>query len=174
MFCRRCDEHFYDRAIAVGVYEKALAASVLRLKRTPSIPGVLKSLLISRALETNIQPASLMIPVPLSARRKHERGFNQAAIIAKLVGKRLRLPVDDQTLVRSVHTPVHRAGMDKKARAITVKNAFDVTRPRLIDGQNVVLVDDVMTSGETVSMCAKTLKKSGAATVTILTIARAA
>ena len=174
MFCRRCDEHFYDRAIAVGVYEKALAASVLRLKRTPSIPGVLRGLLNDRVLHADIATSSLVVPVPLSARRKHERGFNQAAIIAKLVGKRLRLPVHDQTLVRSVHTPVHRAGMDKKARAMTVKNAFDVTRPRLIDGQHVVLVDDVMTSGETVSMCAKTLKKSGAATVTVLTIARAA
>ena len=57
---------------------------------------------------------------------------------------------------------------------MTVKNAFNVVRPRPVDGQNLLLIDDVMTSGETVSMCAKELKKSGAATVTILTIARAA
>ena len=169
--CRRCDEHFYDRALAVGIYEKALSASVLRLKRTPFVADFLKGLIAARAHEAT---ASIVLPVPLSARRERERGFNQASVIAKLVAKTLRLVVDERSLVRRVHTPVHRAGMDQKARAMTVKNAFDVTRPRLIDGQDVLLVDDVMTSGETVSMCAKALKKNGAATVTVLTIARAA
>ena len=172
--CGRCDEHSYDRAIAVGIYEKALAASVLRLKRAPFLPDVLKTLIAERARQAGVPPSSVVIPVPLSARRRQERGFNQAGVIARLVARHLRLPFDDQTLARGTHTPVHRAGMDKKARAMTVKNAFNVVRPRLIDGQNLLLIDDVMTSGETVSMCAKELKKSGAATVTILTIARAA
>lgn len=173
-YCRRCDDHFYDRAIAVGVYEKALAASVLRLKRTPLVPSVMKTLIVERARNSDVISSSLVIPVPLSDRRRHERGYNQAAVIASLVARQMRLPFDDRTLVRRIHTPVHRAGMDKKGRAMTVKNAFDVGRPRLVDGQNVLLIDDVMTSGETVSMCAKELKKNGAATVTILTIARAA
>ena len=173
-YCGRCDEHSYDRAIAVGIYEKALAASVLRLKRAPFMPDVLKTLIVERARHSDLPASSVVIPVPLSTRRRQERGFNQAGAIAHLVARRLRLPFDDQTLVRGIHTPVHRAGMDKKARAMTVKNAFNVVRPRLVDGQDALLIDDVMTSGETVSMCAKELKKSGATTVTILTIARAA
>ena len=69
---------------------------------------------------------------------------------------------------------MHRAGMDRKARGMTVKNAFDVSRPKLIGGKNILLVDDVLTSGETVSSCAKILKKKGAARVDVITLARAA
>lgn len=173
-FCRRCDAHLFDRALAVGMYEKALSASVLRLKREPRIPRILREMIVDRLLTISHDDDSIVIPVPLSARRKRERGFNQAAMIAQLAAKALRLPVDEATLVRSKHTQVSRAGMDRKARASTVKNAFEVVRPKLVDGRSVLLVDDVLTSGATVSMCASVLKKSGAAKVIVMTIARAA
>ncbi|HKP69839.1 MAG TPA: double zinc ribbon domain-containing protein [Pyrinomonadaceae bacterium] len=174
LYCQTCAEHFYVRAISVGIYEKALAASVLRLKRSPFIARHLEGLILQRARSENIKGSSIVLPVPLSPRRYRERGFNQAAVIAKLVSRNLGLSVNERILIRETHTPTHRAGMDKKARAATVKNAFAVERSGLIDGQHVLLVDDVMTSGETVSMCAKALKKSGAATVSVLTVARAA
>jgi predicted amidophosphoribosyltransferase len=63
--------------------------------------------------------------------------------------------------------------MDRKARETTVKNAFEVCRPRLIEGKSVLLVDDIFTSGATVSNCANVLKKSGAASVEVFTLARA-
>jgi len=63
--------------------------------------------------------------------------------------------------------------MDRKARQTSVTNAFSVRRPKLIKGNNILLVDDVFTSGATVSMAAKALKKNGAATVDVITIARA-
>lgn len=69
---------------------------------------------------------------------------------------------------------MHRAGMDRKGRALTVKNAFTVVRPKLIEGRDIILVDDVLTSGATVSSCANVLKRIGAATVHVLTVARAA
>ena len=68
---------------------------------------------------------------------------------------------------------MHRIGMDEKARELTVRKAFEVTRPKLIEGQNILLIDDVFTSGATASYCAKVLKKHGAAKVNVLTLARA-
>ena len=68
---------------------------------------------------------------------------------------------------------MHRAAMDKKAREATVKNAFEVVRPNMIRGRDILLVDDLMTSGSTASQCAKALKKSGACKVTVMTLARA-
>ena len=174
MACGKCEDHLYDRAIGVGVYEKALAASILRLKRTPHMPRRLKSLLSVAARNAGIDSASLVIPVPLSARRYRERGFNQAALIARFVAKELKLEVDEVTLVRRLHTPMHRAGMDQKARAVTVKKAFEVVRPQILHGRDVLLIDDIFTSGATASSCAKVLKESGVATVTVLTIAHAA
>ena len=68
---------------------------------------------------------------------------------------------------------MHRIAMDKKARELTVVNAFEVTRPNLIAGQRILLVDDIFTSGATASACAKVLKKNGAVEVNVFTLARA-
>ncbi len=102
-----------------------------------------------------------------------ERGFNQAEIIAKSVANITGIPVDSHSLVRTTHTPMHRVGMDKRARELTVVNAFKVVRPNLIKGSRILLVDDVFTSGSTASNCAKALKKAGAERVKVLTLARA-
>jgi predicted amidophosphoribosyltransferase len=64
--------------------------------------------------------------------------------------------------------------MDRKAREMSVRNAFELKHPKLIRGEKVLLVDDVFTSGATASNCAKVLKKNGAAEVRVLTVARAA
>jgi ComF family protein len=172
--CRKCDEHFYDHAFAAGLYEKALAVSVLELKKTPHLIGRMKQLIVETLDRIPDPDVDLIIPIPLSARRFRERGFNQAALIGKVVTRRMGVPIDESTLIRKVHTPMHRAGMDRKARAMTVANAFEVVRPKLVQQKNVLLVDDILTSGETASNCAKILKKSGAATVNVLTIARTA
>lgn len=171
--CRKCDDHLYDRAVAVGVYEHALLAAVLELKLTPKFPARLSQLLIAAFERANFSDSTLIVPVPLSAKRLIERGFNQADLIADVLVKATGLPSDPRSLVRRIHTPVHRAGMDRKARELTVKNAFEVNRPNLIDGQNILLVDDIFTSGATVSYCSKALKKYGAARVDVLTLARA-
>lgn len=173
-FCRKCDDQLYDSAFAVGSYEKALSATILQLKKTPHMSQRLRRHVADTIGRVSIPESSIVVPVPLSSRRLQERGFNQAAVIGKLVSKHLRAPYDESTLIRKAHTPMHRVGMDRKARAKTVKNAFEVVRPKLIEDMSVLLVDDIFTSGETASHCAKILKKSGAARVDVLTLARAA
>jgi ComF family protein len=118
-------------------------------------------------------PPDVVIPIPLSRMRHLERGFNQAETVGKEVARQLNVAFDPFSLVRTSHSPIHRVGMDAKARDLTVKNSFQVKRGNLIKGKNVLLVDDVMTSGATASHCARVLKKSGAASVVVFTVARA-
>ena len=172
VFCRKCDDHHYDKASAVGVYEKALAASIVQLKNEPRLPKHLH-LAISKSKLDVLMKTDLIIPIPLSRLRRQERGFNQSDVIAEAVSRSLCVPIDKHSLTRKIHTPMHRIGMDQKARELTVKNAFEVRRPKLVDGKNILLVDDVFTSGSTASSCAKVLKKNGAAGVTVFTLARA-
>ena len=172
--CRKCSEHEYDHALSIGSYEKALSAAILELKRVPHLSGRVKRSLGEVLDRSAFGNTDVVIPVPLSSRRLQERGFNQAGVIAREVSNHLGVDLDESTLVRTVHTPMHRAGMDKKARAMTVKNAFKVARPKLIEDKIILLVDDIFTSGETASHCARILKKSGARTVNVLTIAHAA
>ncbi len=173
-FCHRCDEHFYDEARAVGFYEKALAASVISLKRQPLVAVKLQKLFFLRFQTSRFHDSTRIIPVPLSEKRRLERGFNQAAFLAEILSEQTNLPLDDRSLARVVHTPMHRAAMDTKARETSVKNAFEVRRPNFIKGENILLVDDVFTSGATVSNCAKALKEKGANKVYVLTVARTA
>lgn len=171
-FCHRCDDHFYDFVFAVGIYDKALAASVLHLKREPFIAKRLRKKILDRLQNSILQNSTLIVPVPLSKIRYLERGFNQAVVLSKIIAKQTGLKIDEQSLVRKNHTAMHRVGMDEKARAASVANAFDVTRPNLIKGEKILLIDDVYTSGATVSNCAKVLKKSGAERVNVYTLAR--
>ncbi len=171
-FCHLCDEHFYDSACAVGIYENALSASVLNLKREPFIAKRLQNLFVSRFENSDFQDISLLVPVPLSKRRFFERGFNQASVLADILAKQTSIKLDQQSLIRKIHTPMHRAAMDNKAREMSVKNAFEVKRPKFIEGKKILLVDDVFTSGATVSNCAKTLKKCGADKIYVFTLAK--
>lgn len=172
-FCRRCTEHAYDAARAVGHYQGAMAASVLQLKRTPITPERLAKSLRILFSDTFQNQTTLIVPVPLSKKRLHERGYNQASVLGRILSKASSIPMDEFSLVRKVHTQKHRAAMDKKKREITVRKAFEVKRPKMVEGQHILLVDDVLTSGATASFCARALKKNGAASVNVLTLARA-
>ena len=173
VYCHKCDDHFYDKAVAVGVYEKGLAAAIVDLKTSPNLSKGAISAIETSLRRIDLTNVDLIIPIPLSKLRKIERGFNQADVIAAAVARTTRIPVDQLSLGRKVHTPIHRAGMDQKARELSVKNAFEVLRPNLIAGKNVLLVDDVFTSGATSSYCAKVLKKAGSGRVDVFTLARA-
>lgn len=171
--CRQCLSHFFDSAHAAGVYEKALAASVLNLKRTPFIASRTRLAFLRIFERIPSEDSRVIIPVPLSKRRFLERGFNQAEVLATIVAKQSGIRMEKNNLIRKKHTPIHRTAMDKKARELTVRDAFEVRFPRLVQNQNILLVDDVFTSGATVSYCAKELKKKGARKVDVMTLARA-
>lgn len=172
-FCRECAGAEFDRAIAAGIYEAALSATVINLKRTPQLPQRAQKIFENRIKNLEFAEGPILLPVPLSKQRKFERGFNQAEVLASIVSRVTGLAVYPTCLVRNEHTVTARAGMDRSQREATVENAFEVRAPRLIEGREVILVDDVLTSGATVSACARALKKNGAAKVSVVTLARA-
>lgn len=171
--CGQCDDGHYDAAFACGVYEKALAVTIVSLKRKPYLPSRAKDLLCELSEKISPGSNSIVVPVPLSRKRTFERGHNQAEVIGRVISRHAELPFFANVLRRTDHSQMHRVGMDKKARELTVKRSFGVSAPRLIDGKEVLLVDDVFTSGSTASYCAKVLKKNGAASVKVITLARA-
>jgi len=171
--CGRCDEEAFTGARACGFYEGALRASILELKREPHVPNRLARLLSDALRREPINSADLIAPVPLHPKRERERGFNQALLLARELARIGGLPLDEHSVVRRLHTERHRAGMDAKARRKSVAQAFAVRHPKLVAGQRLLLVDDVFTTGATVSACASAIKEAGAAEVFVLTIARA-
>ena len=171
--CRRCETQSFTAARAIGPYEGALRTSVLELKRQPHLSQHLETLLLAVARREPLNLCGRIIPVPLHARRVRSRGFNQASILARALSRGLRLPLDEVSLVRVSSTEKYRAGLDAKGRQDTVAGAFEVRCPRLIANEDILLVDDVFTTGATVSACAEVLLAAGAKTVFVLTISRA-
>ncbi len=172
VFCRRCNEDAFDAARAVGVYEGALRAEILKLKVSANISNRLAGYFFEAQKRQPLCNATRIIPVPLHNERLKERGFNQAAVLAQSLSKLSKLPVDENSFARVVHTERHRSGMDAKARLDSVEGAFQAIQPRLIQGEKILLIDDVFTTGATVSTCAKALKDAGASEVFVLTVAR--
>jgi ComF family protein len=171
--CRRCDAEEFTAVRACGLYEGALRASVLGLKRDPFMPPRLAEMLREAARRAPLDSARLVVPVPLHPARERERGFNQATLLASAVAKGVGLPLDSWSVARVAHSERHRAGMDARARRESVEGAFAVTRSRLVRDESILLVDDVFTTGATASACARALLDAGARAVFVLTAARA-
>ena len=171
--CRRRAPGFdYARSAAryEDVMREALHAFKFRGRRALAAP--LGELLVE-AMEGRLPAGvpALLVPVPLHPRRERERGFNQASLLARRVGRAWRVPVPDDVLVRAVATP-SQTELDAPARRANVRDAFRLRRPELVVGRHVLLVDDILTTGATLSECARCLREGGAVTVGALAVAR--
>jgi len=109
-----------------------------------------------------------VIPVPLHRERFRERGFNQTALLAKMLAKNLQVKYNDKLLIKKFNTP-HQTGLTRSQRRYNLVGAFAVTDIQTIKNKKILLFDDVITSGATLYECAKTLNKAGAKNVTCAT-----
>lgn len=112
----------------------------------------------------------LIIPVPLHARRKRWRGFNQAEELSYALD--LQIPINTDILRRVRYTKPQVTMRDRDSRLTNVSDAFVVQNPSHIKNKSILLIDDVMTTGATITACAHELKLSGAKNVYALVIAR--
>jgi competence protein ComFC len=116
---------------------------------------------------------SVIVPIPLHPKKERERGFNQAFLIAGAVGQRFGLPVEAGNLQRTKNTAAQAELTDREARATNMSGAFALKYPEKLAGKNVILVDDVFTSGATMAEAVGTLKNTGVKRIIALVIAKA-
>lgn len=165
----------FDKARAVMRYGEHSRGPILALKHADRLdlaPGFGRWL--ARGGQALIESADVIVPVPLHARRLWLRRYNQSAELARALGRLADKPVNFEVLLRARHTPSQGAMPSARARRRNMRGAFRVSNGHksAIAGRNTLLVDDVLTTGATVDACARTLKKAGAATVFVLTLAR--
>jgi ComF family protein len=118
-----------------------------------------------------IQNFDLIIPVPLSAKRLRARGFNQSELIAKDLSVLTKTDSSNDLLIKFKETSPQ-TKLNRKERLENIKNAFMVTKPKEVAKKNILLIDDVATTGSTFEECAKALKKCRAKRVFALSVAR--
>lgn len=174
--CPVCATHLAAPAPACGSCLKAppaFDATLAPMRYTYPIDGLVRNLkyrcrlasadFCAQSMLAGERPAgTLIVPVPLAARRLRERGFNQALEIARPLARALHLPLDATSLVRPRET-LPQSSLPWRARKGNVRHAFACMRD--LAGASVIVVDDVMTTGATLDAVARTLKDHGAARV---------
>jgi ComF family protein len=177
--CRRIEPPF-ARAVAYGSYESELRELIHLLKYGGVKPAakVLGGLLAEAvaAIKSELAAGPIaVIPVPLHRRKLRQRGFNQAELIARAAAKIAasgdRLRLCPGVLVRQRET-ISQTGLTRHQRRANLRGAFAVAQPNVVQGREVLLVDDVYTTGATLSECARVLSRAGAAKVWVATVAR--
>jgi ComF family protein len=158
----------------LGIYDGRLRDAILRMKNLAG-EGVADLLgrVAAEAREVAIREHGIttIVPIPLHWRRKWSRGFNQAASLAREMGTALGLPVLHRVLRRVKPTSQH-LQPSATARRENMKGAFRAKTNANLARQNILLVDDVMTTGSTAGEAARMLKQAGAAKVVAIVLAR--
>jgi ComF family protein len=122
-----------------------------------------------RTYQLDIAQFDALIPIPLSATRLRERGYNQSGLLAQGISEAFHIPVFENSLTRR-HTR-HQTLLNEKERWTNIQGAFTIKFSKNINNRNILIIDDLLTTGATASEAARTLKKCGAQTVGVLTLA---
>lgn len=172
--CNNCKNRYLDKIFSASDYNnKIVKTAIHKFKysyiKELSLPF---SFLILKHLENvncSIDNSFVLVPVPLSQKKIRKRGFNQSEEIAKNISKVTGLLLDSNCLIK-IKENKSQAELNKTERINNIKNVFKVTKE--LKNKNILLIDDVYTTGSTMEECSKELKKAGANKVWGITIAR--
>lgn len=176
-FCRR--DHELNQLLVAVSYEQPLVKSAIKNFKYKFMRGLSKDLssimtgYLKKQLARGVVSLSntIIVPVPLSASRLRWRGFNQAELLAQELGRSFNLPVMN-TLERTGNRKNQADIKDRETRVENMKNSFICIDPKTIIGKDILLIDDISTTGSTLEACSQALKKAKASRVVGFVFAR--
>lgn len=173
IICKDCEKyyHAYDRGFSVFVYDEKMKKSIARFKYSDrqeyadmyalEMAGVISKVNIS---------FDIVIPIPIHKKRFANRGYNQSALIAEKLCKYLKINFSDKILYRGYNTPPLKE-LTRDKRIEVMKNSIKISDSIKVKGLDILLIDDIYTTGTTIDTCAKVLKENGANKVYFITVA---
>ncbi|MDZ4820679.1 MAG: phosphoribosyltransferase family protein [Planctomycetota bacterium] len=175
--CIRCrkEKYQFERVLALGRYQDALREAVLKTKYPTEEPltRALGTLLVERfGLQLRAWQPDVFVPIPMHWTRRLKRRGNSPDVLAEILAKQLNIALGNGALVRRRRTQPHRE-LSFRERKANMRDAFSVAAGCDFRDARVVLVDDILTTGTTCNVAARTLKKAGAAEVMVVVVARA-
>ncbi len=172
--CKR-KKYSFEFSCSTGIYDKVLKKCIHLFKYygEKKLAKPLGKLMVDSLVKNDEfkRKIDLIIPVPLHRNDLKKRGFNQSVLLGKVTGDYLSIPVRENVLVKKKLTPFQ-VNLSKKERKINILGAFSVEKPEEIKGKNILILDDVFTTGATVEECTKELMKARAKNIFVLTLAR--
>ncbi len=172
--CTRCEhlQHAIYELRYVAAYQGVMRTAIHRLKYERDL-GIALELadMLAQIMQATSWQIDLIMPVPLSEKRKAQRGYNQAALLAYPLSLQLHIPENTKGLVR-VHETRSQVNLNFKERQENVQGAF-CADPAMVKDKTILLVDDVFTTGATINAAAAALREAGSKRVYALTVAKA-
>lgn len=169
--CGKCltTPPFFDHTIAALRYQEPISHLLTQLKFSEKLNNVsiLSNLLLAKVNQEALP--DLILPVPLHKKRIQHRGFNQALEISKKLSKQLNIPVDT-TAIKRVKNTTPQSSLPAKHRQKNIKNAFELIQP--IKAKHIAIVDDIVTTGNTVNELARMIKKQQDCYIEVWCVAR--
>ncbi len=168
--CQNNTKHF-DFVRSSLVYEKEAQRIVLDMKFNNNrwIEKHFAEMLFDTYNQNHLD-AEIVIPVPLSYKREKQRGYNQALLLAKSLAEKLKLPLADDVVLKVVDNK-QQSSLSARERRENVKGVYNLQNASIVKGKKVLLVDDILTTGSTLSEISRLLKKAGASAVYGLVVA---
>jgi ComF family protein len=162
-----------DGAVSVFQYAGKVKDALIRFKfyNKPGYYRTYARLIASRITKLiDVKQVDMIMGVPLHRQKEFARGYNQAYLISKALGRELGIR-DGSRFLRRIRSTSAQSLLDRHERHQNVKDAFCVTAPERVKGKSIILIDDIMTTGSTLEECCRMLKEAGAAEVTAAVVA---
>ncbi len=174
LFCWECSkkERFFDRAVALFEHQGKIRESIYRFKyKNQRAYAAYYGDMAIRQYGELIKSWKIdaIVPVPIHKKREVKRGYNQARVFAKEIAKRSGLVMMDDIIIRKINTNPQK-NLSDSGRYFNLQGAFGINTEKIKKVKNILLVDDIFTTGSTVDMCSRILKKAGAKKVYVLCI----
>lgn len=167
-------EKHFDELLCIFKYEDIIRDIIIKYKfqNKPYLYKTFSKIILKNEKTCGfLEKYDIIIPVPISKKRKHERGYNQTQLIAKEIAKILNIKLGNNILIKERDTKAQ-SELSKKERAINIKDVFKITDYKTIKNMKILIFDDIYTTGSTANECARVLKEAGAQKVGVLTIAK--
>lgn len=171
---RKVKDKYFDELLCLFKYENFIRNTLIEYKfqnKAYLYKTLSKIILNNEKICGFLKNYDIIIPVPISKRRKQKRGYNQSYLIAKEIAKFTNLKCQNKCLVKIKDT-LEQSKLNKNQRRTNLQGAYEVINKEELINKNVLLLDDIYTTGNTVNECAKTLKEKGINNIGVITIAK--
>ncbi len=167
-------DYYFQEHLYIFEYQGMIRKMIIDYKFNDSTylyKTIVNFLLKNKKFFQNLKSYDTIIPVPISRRRRKERGYNQSELIAREIAKRTDLDYQNQCLIKTKNI-VEQSKLNKEERQKNIQGVYALQQPRKLLNKKILLIDDIYTTGSTVNECSKVLKEAEPKKVGVLTIAK--
>lgn len=172
-YCLRCknDTYYFDRALSPFIYNGEIKNLIYKIKYANAryLFEYLGKILSDFYIENNLE-SDLIMFVPMHIKKLKQRGYNQAERLAEELSKNINIPISKNNLIKIKYI-TNQTKLTAKERKDNIKNSFSINNKAEIKNKNILLIDDVFTTGATTNEISKLLKTNGCKNITVLTLA---